>query len=66
MPVTLTPTVVDTFAVNVFEGITTDGTANGTAMSAPQKAKVVDAVWTINRVGSAAGDCVVNVAYQNL
>ncbi|MBP9212939.1 MAG: T9SS type A sorting domain-containing protein [Chitinophagaceae bacterium] len=63
MPVTLTPTVVDTFAVNVFEGITTDGTANGTAMSAPQKAKVVDAVWTINRVGSAAGDCVVNVAW---
>jgi hypothetical protein len=52
MPVTLLPSEIDSFAVSVFEGITTDGTANGTPMSAAQKAKVVDAVWNVNRIGS--------------
>lgn len=61
LPVTLTPTTADAFAVSVFEGITTDATPNGTAMPAAQKDKVVDAVWTINRTSSNSDNCAVSV-----
>jgi trimeric autotransporter adhesin len=63
LPVTLTPTAIDTFCVSVFEGITNDGTAAGTAMLAAQKAKVVDAVWTINRNSNIAQSCGVNLSW---
>jgi hypothetical protein len=60
LPITLTPTTAaDGFALSVFEGITTDGTANGTAMTAAQKAKVVDAVWKITRMGLNTDNCIV-------
>ncbi len=61
LPVTLTPTTSDAFALSTFEGITTDGTANGTAMTAAQKAKVVDAVWTINRTSTNTDNCTVGL-----
>jgi len=50
LPVTLSPTLESDFAVSVFEGITADGTPVGTAFTSDQKAKVVNSVWTINRV----------------
>jgi hypothetical protein len=62
LPVTLTPTSAnDGFALSVFQGITTDGTPNGTAMTAAQKAKVVDAVWKISRVSLNADNCIISV-----
>lgn len=57
LPVTLTPTTVDTFSVNVFEGATTDGTPNGTAMDVTQKARIVDAIWNINRISVNTDAC---------
>ena len=59
LPVTLTPSANDSFAVSVFEGITLDGSAGGTAMSSAQKQKVVDAVWNIRRISNETGNCTV-------
>ncbi|MBS1513378.1 MAG: hypothetical protein JST86_21250, partial [Bacteroidetes bacterium] len=42
----------NSFSVCAFPGITADGTPNGTAFSAGQKAKVVDAVYTVNYNGT--------------
>jgi len=50
LPVTLTPASASDFAVAVFEGITSQGTVNGTALTPTQKQTVVNAVWNINRV----------------
>lgn len=63
LPVTLTPSAIDTFCVSVFEGVTNDGTATGTAMPVAQKAKVVDAVWTINRNSTITQNCTVNLSW---
>ncbi len=49
MPVTITPTTPSGFTINVFQGITTSGTPNGTPFTTTQKQTVVDAVWNINR-----------------
>ena len=57
LPVTLTPTTIDTLAVSVFEGATVDGTPGGTAMNPTQKARIVDAIWTINRISPNADAC---------
>ena len=56
LPATLTLSAAtamanNSFSVCAFNGITADGTPNGTPFSAAQKAKVVDAVWTINYNG---------------
>lgn len=50
LPASLTPSSASDFAVSVFEGVTLDGTTNGTAFNAEQRSSVVDAVWNINRV----------------
>jgi hypothetical protein len=50
LPVTLTPSSSSDFTIAVFEGITTNGLVNGTALTATQKQRVVDAVWNINRL----------------
>jgi hypothetical protein len=42
----------NTFSVGVFDGITTNGAPNGTAFTAAQKTKVVDAVWIVNYNGA--------------
>lgn len=55
LPVTLSPVSASDFAVTVFEGITENGTPNGTTYTALQKQTVVDAVWSIDRI-SGTGD----------
>lgn len=42
----------NSFSVSAFSGITADGLPNGTAFTAVQKARCVDAVWTINYNGA--------------
>ncbi len=64
LPVWLTPSANSDFAVSVFEGITADGTPNGTAFTTDQKAKVVNSVWTINRV-NGAGDAEVKLSWPS-
>lgn len=55
LPLSLTPTVSSTFNTAVFEGITSQGTVNGTPLTPVQKQSVVDAVWKIDRsIGSGA------------
>jgi hypothetical protein len=57
LPVTITPSVASDFVVNTFEGITSNGQPNGTALTALEKQTVVNAVWNINRVtGSGNAD----------
>lgn len=63
LPVTLTPTSLDTFTVNVYEGATVDGTPNGTALNAAQKAGIVDAVWNINRNSSNTNACSITTGF---
>ncbi len=63
LPVTLTPTSLDTFTVNVYEGATVDGTPNGTALNAAQKAGIVDAVWNINRNSSNTNVCSITTGF---
>lgn len=53
LPATLNPASVSDFAVNVFQGITSDGTPTGTAFTSLQKQTVVDAVWNVNRVNGS-------------
>jgi hypothetical protein len=50
LPVTLSPASSSNFTVAVFEGITSQGTINGTPLTTVQKQTVVDAVWNINRI----------------
>jgi trimeric autotransporter adhesin len=49
-PVTITPSTVSDFTATVFEGITNEGTPNGTQLSSALKKTKVDAVWNINRI----------------
>jgi hypothetical protein len=49
LPVTLAPATASDFNVAVFEGITTNGTVNGTPLTPAQKLGVVNAVWNIER-----------------
>jgi hypothetical protein len=55
LPVLVNPASSSDFAINVFQGITTDATPNGAAFNATQKQTVVDAVWNVNRV-NGTGD----------
>lgn len=50
LPVALSPASASNFTVAVFEGITSQGTVNGTPLTPVQKQTVVDAVWNINRL----------------
>ncbi len=56
LPAVLTPAETSSFAISVFEGVTTEGTPNGTAFTAAQKDRIVNAVWHINR-SSGSGTC---------
>jgi hypothetical protein len=57
LPATLNPLVASDFAATVFEGITVEGTPNGTPLTGTPKQTKVDAVWDINRVnGSGTAD----------
>jgi trimeric autotransporter adhesin len=50
MPATISAASTSDIAAAVFEGITENGTPNGTPLSATQKQTKVNAVWNINRV----------------
>ena len=49
LPVTITATGTADYTASVFEGITKEGTLNGTALIGSEKLTVVNAVWQINR-----------------
>lgn len=65
LPVSISPSVGSVeFIASVFQGLTTDGTINGTALNATQKSNVVDAVWNLNRITGTA-DCDVNLGWTS-
>ncbi|MNJ93093.1 hypothetical protein D3C87_107720 [compost metagenome] len=64
LPVTLNPTASSTFDINVFAGTTTDATPNGTALTAAQKSKMVDATWNIQRT-SGTGNVDVTLGWDS-
>jgi trimeric autotransporter adhesin len=51
LPVTVLPSSTSSFTATVFEGITYNGTINGTPFTPSEKQNVVNAVWTIIRLG---------------
>jgi len=63
-PVTLNPTSISNFEINVFQGATADATSNGTALTPAQKLRMVDAVWNINRT-SGTGNVDVTLGWDN-
>ena len=63
MPVTVTPTSSADLTVAVFEGITSNGTITGSALTTTQKQTVVNAVWNINRL-SGSGDAIVQLNWD--
>jgi hypothetical protein len=63
MPVTVTPVTASDFSVGVFEGVTTNGASNGTAVSAARKQTIVDAVWLINRTSSNTDNAAITLSW---
>ena len=63
LPVTITPSSVDSFLVSVFEGATTNGMVSGSALS--NKTDIVDAVWTINRTSLNTDASTITTAFVN-
>jgi len=63
-PVTLNPTSISNFDINVFQGATADATPNGAALTAAQKLRMVDAVWNVNRT-SGTGNVDVTLGWDN-
>lgn len=53
LPAIITPASASDFAVAAFEGITNEGTPNGTPLSAAQKQTKVNAVWNVNRIAGS-------------
>lgn len=61
LPATITPASTSDFTVAVFQGITTNGVLNGTAFTPTQRLRVVNAVWSVNRLnGSGTADLQLN------
>lgn len=65
LPVTITPSVKDTFNVSVFEGLTTNGLPNGTAFNATQKQSAIDAVWIINPKTNSNQNSAITLGWAN-
>lgn len=63
LAIILNPSASSDFSINVFQGATTDATPNGTALSAGQKADLVDAIYNINRT-SGSGNVDVTLGWQ--
>lgn len=63
LPVTLTPSSAMDYAVSTFEGVTADGSINGTPVSPAQKATLVDAIWNVDRV-NGSGNCQVALGWD--
>lgn len=64
LPVTIAPSVPSDFAIAVFEGITENGTPNGTPLTSNQKLTKVDAVWNVNRV-NGTGDAIMSIQWTS-
>lgn len=65
LPVSITPSVGSvSFSASVFAGVTEDGMLGGTALTALQKANVVDAVWNIRRTAGTS-DCDISLGWTN-
>jgi hypothetical protein len=64
LPVTIQSSGTAEFIASVFQGVTTDGTINGTPLSASQKANAVDAVWNINRLAGTS-TCDIGISWTN-
>ena len=64
LPVTITPAAAgEDYTISAFNGITADGTPNGTPFTTTQKAKVVDAVWTLNNNFTPTGNATILVGW---
>lgn len=61
LPATITPASSSDFTASVFQGITNEGTPNGTQLA--QKQTKVDAVWNINRV-NGTGSATLQLMWQ--
>jgi hypothetical protein len=64
LPVTITPAIAnEDYTISVFTGVTRDATANGTAITATQKAEVVDAVWNIANNFTQTGSATIQLGW---
>ncbi|MFZ4770934.1 MAG: T9SS type A sorting domain-containing protein [Ferruginibacter sp.] len=63
LPVTLTPLSTMDFETSVFSGATDNGLLTGNALTTLQKDRIVDAVWTINRI-AGTGTCDVQTSWD--
>lgn len=63
LPATLSPSTASEFEVSVFEGITQEGTVNGTPLTSLRKQTVVDAVWNISRT-AGNGNCGIQLQWS--
>ncbi|RYY85277.1 MAG: T9SS type A sorting domain-containing protein [Chitinophagaceae bacterium] len=64
LPATLTPSATSDFSVSVFEGITQNGTPNGTPLTLQERQTVVNAVWDIAQ-NSGTGASAVKLQWVN-
>jgi hypothetical protein len=62
LPVTIVPTALSDFAVNVFSPATTNGESGGPAFL--DKTKIVDAVWNIDRP-TGTGNAAITIQWAN-
>ncbi len=63
LPITLVPVSTSDFSINVFQAATTNAQPNGTALTAGQKADIVDAIYNITRT-SGTGSCDVTLGWD--
>lgn len=64
LPVTITPSGAnEDYSICAFNGATIDATPNGTAISAAQKATVVDAVWNIGNNFTPTGNSTIQLGW---
>jgi hypothetical protein len=63
LPVTLTPSLAMNFEASVFTGVTNNGLLTGTPLTSPQKDKIVDAVWILDRI-TGTGNCDVQTSWD--
>jgi hypothetical protein len=64
LPVTLTPSSAMDFEASVFTGATNNGLLIGTPLTTPQKDKIVDAVWILDRI-TGTGNCDVQTSWDS-
>ncbi len=62
LPATLTPSSPMDFETSVFTGATDNGLLTGNALTTVQKDRIVDAVWTLNRI-AGTGTCDVQTSW---